>query len=1105
MPWIQIRQTLGQDGAHLDYMQMLLPTVFIHSLKRRHFLVFLSTLTSIVLKVQVVLSPGFFQTATVQASRPVEVEVLNSFNIDSSTSVYEGLGIDYMAYNVAKTIQELGMEFPFGVNSDTAYQTFKLPKEYNVTDFRGTVHNPLEVLVDAISIGAECLLLETYNVSKPPMLPYNSDDEFHRWYHDIEMRVRFQTCEREITVEFQAVTMASVKYTEHKASHWLTTNIHDMNPLSRTSFSNGTSSTTSTIESNKHACASLPAPHIMSLVGLWGSSPKNATMPHLESFAATLCSIRAWKSKAKLLDDGIRPSLSPVKGPEEAININLDSNVLRMTLGEQFTYLDNQVLAEPEIQEPLLIDSLLRGEILDPTDASLYESSTLARAIHNVTERLGPLVAHQKLRQLNDVPEARHALMVVTVERLQINQRMSITMMVLFSLCWGITLCMTFQSKRALGYWHRDPATILGLMVLFSERSEICTAIKDCSSKTRARSITKWNEGDFSPMILRPWARAMFSAYVVTLIFALIQTLRHSEKSNGLAPVSEEGYSSFLWKPIAPSALLIVALYSSSVDSAIRASSALASLSSGLRDAQNIDMSLLDMIGLRTLYYSVRLQNHPVTITQTIATLCGILVTLSSTLLVSSPVPKAYSGSFRQKSWFGTRAWPESMHNADTDFQGRRAVVGGLLSMRYAANFTSPQHTFDDLLFPIFDNHVIENSPDIQDTSSVEITIASARLDSECTQLNEGRDFVIQFDGTGALLMPTGFICNNGGDPGTPLSSNFEETDHVFAREVFETDKYECEHPRTDFGDPTPMNRPWKSTTYAWGEILFDKRQPELSHLSVWRCNYSWIEASTELNLAWADGKFAIDPTRSPPKPDVSTVRPWDPPFNIPDLYNAFGHFSSGLEIDPIFMALLEPAGSLQIQDLGNANRDVQILEMLTSNTGFVAAQLANIESRLTLTEKSIFPPETRNELPSIKAKFIDEKKRRLFQDPKATYALVGILFFVALMNTWALVSTALKRWISSPKLQAWLLDLDLKGQAPSGFESVAMMESLLHCSNYARFIPGDAMYMPPKELYYYLEEARFGLRRFWDKEFESSVLTIGVTTRIKTKLPFST
>ncbi|KAF6842813.1 hypothetical protein CMUS01_02739 [Colletotrichum musicola] len=144
-----LRHTVDYE---LDYMSMMLPTVLVKSFRQKHYLVFLVTATSLLLKAQIVLAPGLFLVTRVQFPQSIDVKVIDIFNTEPGTILVD----DSRAYYTAQSIQRFKASFPFGSAKGVTYQRFSP---------RGELNAPISVTVDGFFVYMSCLKLSTYNVT----------------------------------------------------------------------------------------------------------------------------------------------------------------------------------------------------------------------------------------------------------------------------------------------------------------------------------------------------------------------------------------------------------------------------------------------------------------------------------------------------------------------------------------------------------------------------------------------------------------------------------------------------------------------------------------------------------------------------------------------------------------------------------------------------------------------------------------------------------------------------------------------------------------------------------------------------------------------------
>ncbi|KAF6808322.1 hypothetical protein CMUS01_13926 [Colletotrichum musicola] len=118
----------------------------------------------------------------------------------------------------------------------------------------------------------------------------------------------------------------------------------------------------------------------------------------------------------------------------------------------------------------------------------------------------------------------------------------------------------------------------------------------------------------------------------------------------------------------------------------------------------------------------------------------------------------------------------------------------------------------------------------------------------------------------------------------------------------------------------------------------------------------------------------------------------------------------------------------------------------------------------------------------------VDHGAKRVAQSPTATYLLLGILGFVAATHIAMLISTFLRRRLGPRR---WLLDLDVKGLAPDGFNSIGMMAALLLPSNLMRYMPSQVS--SPADNHQQLRGLRFRMGWFRRESDQTRHFTIGV------------
>lgn len=1064
---IKTGQSLGPAGYSLDYTQMLSPMVLIQSLRRKHFFVFLVATASIILKVQVVLSPSLYQIKTTRSSRPVEVQVLDSFDVADDFSN----ATDTAPYYNARALQNFDMMFPFGVTKEGAYQTFRL--EEQAATVRGTVNAPLTVTVDGAFTEMNCLELESHSVSKMAI---------NGRYYNFTIDLQFENCEQSVRIENKFLWTSTNKDTVQ--AFW----------------------TVDTQLEPKYPCSSLPRqnPNFVYFAGYYTPSAQNVSLPYLNTSAAVICSPTAYTSKVEVVDNGISPKLTLLSNQGKTAIRSNPWVMLQNSVPDGFQPIG--ISTTNIVTGPVASAFGFRGE--DPTqeDYSLYQNKILSQAVMNLTEQIGPMLAHYHFRQTKKSQIS--GSIVVDEYKLHVNEVVCLWMTGLFAVTMCITLWAIFKSRRVSHIWHRDPATILGTMVFFQSNTKLSTDIVKCVSGERENKKTEWSHSTYSPLVLRAWARALFIIFVLGLIDGLVVTLKISEKSDGLATIDEESYLFFLWKSLPTLAMLLVSLYISLTDTMMRDLATLSNLSTRPCDSKELDTSLLDMLGFKALYCSLRLKVYAVTLSQILATVCAFLTTIAAVLLTSQIVPKTSHTQFQQESWFGSRHITHTAAQLQ-EYSARREDLSSLLLARRLSNFTYPQHTYADLVFPTLGMNDTKWDVNI----SAQVQTPAAKLLPSCVKLSDGDFHVSIENSTGEnsanifwAYIGQNFTCPSGSNTSfrDPIRISTGNYGLAYLADVVRSPSNMISMApacNLDLDNDGLLNIPWRVQTYFWGKFL--TTEMGFDYISAWRCNYSWVEVTTDVRLMWANNTILID-HQNPPTQDNSTIRPWSPPFSFPQLgdreeltgvRDVFPEINvsdpRASDFSTKFSALVEPFGPIQVEDFGKPSQEGDILEALHSNLGFVSAQLANLEHRLSLDEKSVEAPVNHEDLPSVDATISDNGRQRLIQNQTITFILIGILSLVVVVNALALILIGLRRMLKD-KENYWLLDMDLKGVAPEGFSSIAMMESLIYGSNFLKDAPKDLCQMSLNDLHKRLAGTLFRTGWFQGTENRGEDFTIG-------------
>ncbi|CAH0026232.1 unnamed protein product [Clonostachys rhizophaga] len=1081
MPWAIARDSpRGSEWKDLDYTTMIPPVLLFRSFQNRHFLVFFAALATALLRVQVVLSTNLFKISLRGVPEPIEVNILDSFDTVIDEPVSQ---ISMDAYYNAVAVRDFQMNLPFGASKQAAYQTFNT---------REPMRDPVTVVVDGLFTHVECKLLTNY--TNPPRRVSPDKKPMEKSFHYV-LDMEFEGCPSPTAVRSPFM-------------NWIDEDLRDTNFWILDHMGRGGT-----------RCPSLPqeTDHFVYLTGHWSATPKNKSISTLDNLAAVLCAPRASISKVEVVADTTSQNMTVLQDQGEPKIVNSDPwPFLEWSIPENskrwvgIPRLDHRW--DDILPGPFLTTYDLQGEMGSPSsdgsDSSVYNSQNLYQSILNITSQMSPLVAHYQLkRNASDVAQGsvsrKHTI-------LHVDRGIGIAMTIIFACCASIALLLGLRSRSVFGTWHRDPATLLGSMTFFQEMGH--SAAEAQAEKDGNRKLL-WAAGSYSPMILRPWYRLLFVVYTLALIIALNATHQRSTAANGIATVGGNPSSSFLWTFIPALAMLVVALHANATDTTVRSLSTILALSRRSCTAVELDVYLLDMLGLKAWYYSLRSRILSVTLAQSIAIICAFLTTISTLLFTPNPTSHSYQTEFDQRTWFTSVPSKETL---DYDRSLTRLSVSALLTISKRNNFTYPPWTYNDMVFPELSmdtsdgfwgsNTVVKahNMPaarlseDCKEVPKSELTIEARRVDGN-GENNEGENGELQ---TRAVAN----ITQTRSCPGrSPISTSnasrapWRKASQPAASAALPFAKVL----RSLYCESRPRNASWEVVTYAWGS--FSEATPSFDHLSVQRCNYSWVEVPTNVSLIQADGSIQFDHTDPPIR--AGEERPWGAPFQMP-AFNATGDedkkytsvwpllsVASGqevLEMGSQFNVILQPYGTLTPDDLGSPERQADVLAEITSLHRIAAAQLVHKENRLRTNQTSTVAPFRHGELSPVQARILRTGAIRLFQSEPATLALTLILSLTVSVHIWALVYT-LFRYLFRDRIPFFPWDVDLKGLAPYRFNSVAMVSSLLEGSNYAEILPKRAYQMYPPELHEYFSGTFFRLGWFVGQKEKGKVFTVGI------------
>ncbi|KAK1476448.1 hypothetical protein CTAM01_15451 [Colletotrichum tamarilloi] len=425
--------------------------------------------------------------------------------------------------------------------------------------------------------------------------------------------------------------------------------------------------------------------------------------------------------------------------------------------------------------------------------------------------------------------------------------------------------------------------------------------------------------------------------------------------------------------------------------------------------------------------------------------------------------------------WFADKTMIQGLSKYDSNVC--RLIIG-----KGEGDLPYPKGTYDNLIFPD-----ITLPPIPSRNVSLEVEMAAASLEPHCTRVaDETGGFKVA---RREISKETGSLTDYDADiyfdvtipNGTVIK--FNETVLFGNNKSIATQRFFALGNKIS-GTTTRL--------YLWGNWKVGSE--EVTFVRAWHCDYSWKKTMMNVNMSVVNSELVIDQKR-PPRPVQGSTEPWNPQFSFANYYadqsiwpDSSEDRDRSFDMDKEMMLVLKPYGPLELEALGDPSQENNVKTVITHNWAFLHAQIANKKNRLSLNESAIsviLPPEG---LPLIKAKLIDHSRRRLFQNPVATYLILVILCLVIIVHLLMLVPKAIKIRLG---WKTELPNMDVEGLAPDGFNSISRLVTLLHSSNAIQHMPSQAL--PQDELLEQLEHLRFRFGWFERQADKTEHFTIGV------------
>jgi hypothetical protein len=548
--------------------------------------------------------------------------------------------------------------------------------------------------------------------------------------------------------------------------------------------------------------------------------------------------------------------------------------------------------------------------------------------------------------------------------------------------------------------------------------------------------IEFWN-----PFPLKIAGRVVTFVALIALIVVLEIVLRISERNNGLADVSGTGFWRYLWVYIPALTMVGVAALFSSQDFAVRTLAVYCQIKKGASFQHMTKLIFQGRTSLATIRHSLWTRQWAVSAATLAAFIGSFLTIVVSGLFSPVVVPFTQRVQVKRSSIIYTGN-PQNLPQQYTYAQG---IFTGSLIIH--GNISEPRWTHEDLVFPsISMAHAsdLARGPDFGTPGSLTLNLTATRSRLTCRLSAPSNLNVTLIWGPTDISAPPPANVNgwsHWGPMTNPLvvtaadeeckslhqdSSNGPEPSTPQRLEVYPNTYFGLSASLSDMASPLCSN--W---TYMWGRI----GPSSVEHLAFFACNATLEDVNVETTLTLPD--FQFDESQ-PLIPDESTARPSqvEVPFTE---YAALSKVYGDENFDDFFQAMVYGKNGTPATDFASADNDITVSGRIKTVQSLLMTQVLNNWTRMDTNSSTVGR--------ALPAQLNFPNRLRLVQDPMSTRvleALLGAMLLLAALNT-VLMKT--------------------RGVVPKNPCSIAAAASLLADSNILDALPRGAERMSSEEI----------------------------------------
>lgn len=508
-----------------------------------------------------------------------------------------------------------------------------------------------------------------------------------------------------------------------------------------------------------------------------------------------------------------------------------------------------------------------------------------------------------------------------------------------------------------------DPGSIAGSAAVLSMDEQLL----DHSVQSPVPKDANFSEPSWQPFALKVVPRSLGLVAIACVVITLEVLLQMSQKHDGIANVDLSQYIHYTWLYIPAFVMVLIKLFSLSLDFNARLLAPFARLRRGGTYRNALNVNYLKQLAPAALNSSVRLGQFAVTGTTFMALIGGFLTIIVSGVYDTVQVPTLRSAEVQtQDSFRGVQNI--SLDVANNDEAGTYA---GLI---LEANLSYPQWTYEELVFPKLE--MVHNAEAETLGSSVDTSVPCLRANLVCRYLH-GLDQISASinwtDGTLNIVKPNA------------LSGEVNAQSDVYLGGA------PTVHPDDSFawsewgGDGNGLADP-PEFDYIWGSLS----GRDIQNIVILMCNENIH--TVQVNTRFLLPDFTIDESR-PPTP-VENSSTWFSDLFLLEPYTGLPvAANSPFPDDEFFSTLVAGKGGVQLSDFSAPSSIDTIVDTIKHFHGIMRAQQYNLVVRQ--------PPPQNASLASRRfaGTVTDNSRNRLVQHAISTRILEGLLLAMLLLG----------------------------------------------------------------------------------------------------------